>query len=95
MMVDEQERAGEPPCLWDVVRTHMEEAGIESLEELHSRYLERGRKPFSLEEFKLHLAGENSELYGDKCSALSSRSKRGSWSSPIFPAFARRALWTE
>ena len=74
-MVDEQERhwTEEVPAFWDVVRGHMDEAGIESVEELHKRLVETeyayvptpGRhkgKPVSLKEFKRHLACEHPSL---------------------------------
>ena len=76
MMVDEQERRGEYPAFWDVVRGHMDEASIESVEELHRLFVETeyayiptpGRHkgtPVSLEEFKRHVVGEYPALYGE------------------------------
>jgi hypothetical protein len=66
------------PAFWDVVRSHMDERGIEDVEELHRRFLETewayipipGRhkgKPVPLKEFKRHVAGEHpyGAIYGE------------------------------
>ena len=72
----EKDQAKPVPAFWDVVRGHMDEQGIETLEELHERFLEtewaeripvparhRGSKP-KLPEFKRHVTGSYPALYG-------------------------------
>ena len=72
----------ELPAFWDVVRGHMDEAGIRDLEELHRRFLgtewaeripvpgrHRGTKP-KLPEFRRHVTGEYPIIYGELVNGL-------------------------